>query len=339
MSANHGQSKAKAIEIIHAMKESGADAVKLQTYTPDTMTINCDRPSFVDCLKGTLWEGQTLHALYGTAFTPWEWQPDLKKEAEKLGMDCFSTAFDETSVDFLEAINVPAYKIASFELVHLPLLRKVASTGKPLIISTGMGTRDEINDAVTAARMAGATEIALLKCTSAYPAEIADANVRSIPAISKDFGVPVGLSDHTLGSAVPVAAITQGACIIEKHFTLDRKRDAGPDSAFSMEPREFREMVEAVRLTESDIAGASIDERALGTARYGTTNADKGSVRLRPSIFAVADIRTGEEFSSRNVRVIRPGYGLAPKELPKVLGKHSTVNIPRGTPLSWELVG
>ena len=337
MSANHGQDKAKAFAIIRAMKDAGADAVKIQTYTPDTITIDCRNPYFVDCLKGTLWEGQSLYELYGEAYTPWEWQAELKREAERLGMDFFSTPFDITAVDFLESIGVPAYKIASFELVHQPLLRRVAATGKPVILSTGMATKEEITEAVTTLRDAGANQIALLKCTSAYPAKIEDANLRTIPAMQKEFGMPVGLSDHTLGSAVAVTAITQGACIVEKHFVLDRERDKGPDSAFSMEPQEFKEMVESIRAAEADPASTSIDERALGKISYGTTAGDKGSVVFSPSIFVVEDVAAGETFTDKNIRIIRPGYGLPPKELPNVLGRKAAKAIKRGTPLTPEL--
>jgi len=338
MSANHGQDKERAKEIIYAMKESGADAVKLQTYMPDTMTIDCDSKYFVDCLKGTIWKGQSLYTLYGEAYMPWEWQPELKEEAESLGMDCFSTAVDATSVDFLEAMDVPAFKISSFELVHLPLLRCVAKMGKPIVLSTGMATCEEIGEAVATLKEAGAVGIALLKCTSAYPATIEDANVRMIPAMAKEFDVPVGLSDHTPGSTVPVASVTQGACIIEKHFILDRKRDQGPDSAFSMEPQEFRAMVDAVRAAERNIDEVVPEEKALGGVHYGPASGEKGSMVFRPSIFVVQDMREGEEFTEESVRIIRPGYGLKPKHYESVLGKKATQSIERGTPLTWELV-
>jgi len=338
MSANHGQDKTKALEIIHAMKESGADAVKLQTYTRDTMTLDCDNAYFTDCLKGTLWEGKSLYALYGEAYTPWEWQGALKEEAERLGMDCFSTPFDFTAVDFLEGLGMPAYKIASFELTHLPLIRKVAATGKPLILSTGMGTREEIADALAAARGAGAAQIALLKCTSAYPANIEDANLRTIPAMAEEFHVPVGLSDHTMGYAVPVAAVTQGACIIEKHFVLDRERDKGPDSAFSMEPAEFRAMVDVVRGMERDPASAMVNEAALGEVHFGPSRGDSKSMVFRPSIFAMRDIAAGDTFTVNNIRIARPGYGLPPKDWDAVLGRTAQAAIARGTPLAWNII-
>ncbi|NOS67698.1 MAG: pseudaminic acid synthase [Candidatus Peribacteraceae bacterium] len=337
MSANHGQDFSRAVEIIRAMKESGADAVKIQTYTPDTITIDCDNPFFVDCLKGTIWEGKSLYALYGEAYTPWEWQGKLKEEAELLGMDFFSTPFDITAVDFLETLNVPAYKIASFELVHHPLLARVGKTRKPVILSTGMATKEEIAEAVGVLRAAGTEEISLLKCTSAYPARMEDANLQTIPAMMADFGVPVGLSDHTLGHAVPVTAVSRGACIVEKHFVLDRERDKGPDSAFSMEPQEFKAMVDAVREAEKNPEAAPIEESALGSVTYGPTRADKGSVVFRPSVFVIEDIAAGETFTEKNVRIIRPGYGLPPKELGSILGKTAVVSIRRGTPFSREL--
>lgn len=358
MSANHGQSFERAVAIIHAMKDAGADAVKLQTYTPDTITIDCDNRYFTDCLKGTLWEGKTLYELYAEAFTPWDWQPKLKEEAEELGMDFFSTPFDVTAVDFLEQMDVPAYKVASFEIVHLPLIRRIAATGKPMILSTGMATKEEITEAIDAARSAGVMvskpvlsaaeasnhtrasglDIALLKCTSAYPARMEDANLRTIPAMMEEFGVPVGLSDHTMGHAAPVTAITLGASIIEKHFVMDREKDKGPDSAFSMEPQEFRDMVDAVRAAERDPQSAPIEEKALGAARFRPTDAERKSLLFRPSIFVVEDVRAGEPFTERNLRIIRPGDGLAPKELPRVLGTNAAKNIERGTPLSMDLL-
>jgi len=336
MSANHGQDFGKAKEIIHAMKEAGADAVKIQTYTPDTVTIDCDNPYFVDCLKGTIWEGQSLYALYGEAFTPWEWQPELKALAESLGIDFFSTPIGEEAVSLLQTMDVPAYKVSSFEIVHLPLIRMIAATGKPMIISTGMATKEEIQDALKAAE--GAAGVILLKCTSAYPAKIDDANLRTIPSMAAEFHVPVGLSDHTMGHAVPVAAITQGACVVEKHFVLSREHDKGPDSTFSMEPSEFRAMVDAVRRAEKNIADVKVDERALGEVRYGTSSGDKGSTIFRPSIFVVQDMAAGEEFTKENTRIIRPGNGLKPKHFEEVLGKKAAHAIARGTPVTWECV-
>src|SRR5215471_7842533 len=242
MSANHGQNFDQAVSIIEAAKASGADAIKLQTYTPDTLTIDCGRESFQ--INGTLWAGRKLYDLYSEAYTPWEWQPKLQQVARKLGLDLFSTPFDDSAVDFLEAMNVPAHKIASFEIVDIPLIRRIARTGKPIIMSTGMTTLAEIEEAVTAAREAGCRELVLLKCTSAYPAPPEEMNLQTIPHLARTFDVPVGISDHTMGVAVPVAAVALGACIIEKHFTLSRS-EPGPDSAFSLEPEEFRQMVEA----------------------------------------------------------------------------------------------
>lgn len=326
MSANHGQSFDHAVEIIHAAKGAGADAVKLQTYTPDTMTIASDREEFL-IGGGTIWDGRTLHDLYGEAFTPWEWQPRLKKAAEALGMDLFSTAFDATAVDFLDEMGVPAHKVASFELVDIPLIQKMARSGKPLIMSTGMATSEEIEEAVRSAREAGATQIALLKCTSAYPASAEEMNLATIPEMAKRFGLPVGLSDHSMGIAAPVAAVALGACIIEKHLTLSRSTP-GPDSAFSLEPHEFKEMVDAVRTTE----------KALGEVRFGRCGREVASGAFRRSLFVVEDVKKGETFTAANVRSIRPGYGLHPRHLEAVLGKSAAQGIQRGTPLSWDLV-
>ncbi len=310
--------------MFEAAKEAGADAVKLQTYTPDTLTIDSDAPYF-RVGGGTLWDGRTLYNLYAEAMTPWEWQPRLKEVADEVGLDLFSSPFDETAVDFLETMNVPAYKIASFELVDLALIRRAAQTGKPLILSTGMATLPEIKEAVSAAREAGATEIALLKCTSAYPSQPADMHLRTIPHLAESFGLPVGLSDHTLGIAVPVAAVALGTCIIEKHFTLSRSVP-GPDSAFSLEPHEFRAMADAVRVAEA----------SLGTVRYGG-NADEEKMRhFRRSLFVVKDIRAGEILTGDNVRSIRPGDGLAPKHLPEIIGRRAKTDISRGTPLDWD---
>jgi len=325
MSANHHQDFDQAVKIIQAAKDAGADAVKLQTYTPDTITIDCRNDYFQ--IKGTIWEGRNLYDLYREAFTPWEWQPKLKAIADELGLDLFSTPFDHTAVDFLEGMAVPAYKIASFELVDLPLIERVAQTGKPLIMSTGMAALAEIDEAVRAARGAGAKEIALLKCTSAYPAAPAAMNLRTIPHLVEAFGVPVGLSDHTLGISVPVAAVALGACIVEKHLTLSRSRP-GPDSAFSLEPGEFKEMVAAIRTAE----------QALGEVRYELTEQEAASRVFRRSLFVVADMKAGETFTPENVRSIRPGHGLAPKYLPEVLGKRAAAAIPKGTPLSFDLI-
>lgn len=326
MSANHGQDFDQAVRILRAARESGADAVKLQTYTPATMTIDCDNPHFR--ISGTIWDGRTLYDLYGEACTPWEWTPRLKEVAEELGLDLFSTPFDHTAVDFLEEVGVPAHKIASFENVDLPLLRKVAGTGKPIIMSTGMATLAEIEEGVRTLREAGADELALLKCVSAYPAPPEEMNLRTIPHLAEAFQLPVGLSDHTLELAVPVTSIALGACIIEKHFTLDRSLP-GPDSAFSLEPAEFRAMADAVRTAE----------RALGEVHYGVSEKELASTVFRRSLFVVEDVRSGEPFTSENVRVIRPGTGLHSRHLHDVLGRRAARDVSRGTPLSWELVG
>ena len=300
--------------------------MKLQTYTPDTLTIRCDRPEFY-VSGGTLWDGRTLYDLFGEACTPWEWQPKLKRSADELGIALFSTPFDASAVDFLEKIGVPAYKVAFFEVVDLPLLRRIADTGKPIIMSTGMATLSEIDEAVRAVREAGGGELALLKCTSGYPALPEEMNLRTIPHLAQAFGVPVGLSDHTLDEAVPVTAVAMGACIIEKHFTLSGAVP-GPDSAFSLEPHEFKAMVEAVRTAE----------RALGSVSYESTKSEKANRVFRRSLFVVENMKAGETFTSRNVRSIRPGHGLPVKEIDRVLGRKAARDIPRGTPLKDELI-
>jgi N-acetylneuraminate synthase len=277
---------------------------------------------------GTLWDGRTLYDLYGEAYTPWDWQPRLKVLADQIGIDLFSTPFDPSAVAFLEGMKVPAYKVASFELVDLPLIEQIAQTGKPMIISTGMAILAEITEAVEAARHAGATEIALLKCTSAYPAPPEEINLRAIAHLAEAFGVPAGLSDHTLGIAVPVAAVALGATIVEKHFTLSRAVP-GPDSAFSLEPDEFRTMVEAIRTAE----------KSLGRIRYGLGSKEEASRVFRRSLFVVKDMKAGEVFTGDNVRSIRPGHGLPPKYLTQVLGRMAASDVVRGTPLSWNLIG
>ena len=326
VSANHNGSIERAEAIIRAAADAGADAVKLQTYTADTMTIPCDNEHFR--IKGTLWEGKTLHDLYQEAYTPWEWQPRLKELANDLGMDCFSTPFDATAVDFLEKMNVPCHKVASFEVVDIPLLKKIASTGKPVIMSTGMASLTEIDEAVTTLRENGTTELALLKCTSADPAPPEEANLRTIPHLAQAFSCVAGLSDHTLGSAVAVGAVAVGARIIEKHFTLARA-DGGPDSAFSMEPHEFRQMVQDIRTVE----------KALGAVCYDLTPKQKESKVFRRSLFVVKDMKAGEAFTEENVRSIRPGYGLPPKMLNIVLGRRAAKNLSMGTPLSLDDIG
>ncbi|HEY3902197.1 MAG TPA: pseudaminic acid synthase [Chthoniobacter sp.] len=322
VSANHGQNFDEAIRIIDAAKTAGADAVKLQTYTPDTITIDSDAEPFR--IKGTIWNGRKLHELYREAYTPWEWQPKLMQHAAALGMHCFSSPFDDTAVDFLEGLNPPAYKIASFEMIDVPLIRRVAATGRPMIISTGMATLSEIEEAVDTARGAGATQIALLKCTSGYPAEPEEMNLRTIPHLAQAFGVVAGLSDHTLSPAIAIAAVTLGASIVEKHLTISRAA-GGPDSAFSLEPEEFKTLVTQLRVTE----------RALGRVHYGVSEREAASRVFRRSLFAVADIVPGESLTSNNIRSIRPGHGLHPRYLDQVLTRKAACAIPRGTPLQW----
>lgn len=327
ISANHNQDFNEAVRILRAAKGSGADAVKLQTYTPDTLTIDCDREYF-RIGEGTLWEGRNLYDLYSEAYTPWDWYPLLRDVAEVLGIDLFSSAFDSTAVDFLEEMDVPVHKVASFEIVDIPLIEKMASTGKPLIISTGMATLEEIEEAVLAAQKAGAEQIALLKCTSAYPASVEEMNLLTIPHLSKTFGIPVGLSDHTLGIEVPVAAVSLGACIVEKHFTLSRSVP-GPDSKFSLEPQEFKAMVKAIRITE----------KTLGEVHYGVSEKEAKSRVFRRSIFVVKDVKAGDIFTEDNVRSIRPSHGLHPRYLNQIMGCHAIADIERGTPLRWDMLG
>ena len=324
VSANHNQKLERAEEIIRAAAEAGADAVKLQTYTADTLTIPCDNEYFR--IKKTIWEGRTLYDLYQEAYTPWEWHRPLQKLAQQLNIDFFSTPFDFTAVDFLEKLNVPFYKVASFEVLDIPLLNKIASTGKPVIMSTGMASLAEIYEAVKALRQGGAGPLTLLKCTSSYPAPPEEANLRTIPALAKIFHCDSGLSDHTIGSANAIAAVALGATVIEKHFTLSRA-DGGPDGSFSMEPSEFKQMVQDVRTVE----------KALGKISFELTDKERDSRVLRRSLFVVEDIKAGEELKSSNVRSIRPGYGLPPKYLPEVLGCKALEDIPKGTPLSWNL--
>jgi pseudaminic acid synthase len=326
LSANHHQNFEQALRIVEAAKDAGADAIKLQTYTADTITIDSDREEF-RIGGGTLWDGRNLHQLYREAYTPWEWQPKLQKVAENLRLDFFSSAFDASAVDFLETMNVPVHKIASCELVDIPLIQKMAATGKPLIMSTGMATPQEIEEALQAARGAGATQIVLLKCTSAYPAPAEEMNLRTIPELARRFGVPVGLSDHTMGTAVPVAAVALGACIVEKHLTLSRS-EPGPDSAFSLEPKEFKEMVDAVRVAE----------KAIGEIHFGVSEKEAASRVFRRSLFVVRNVKRGEEFSAENIRSIRPGHGLHTRHLIEILGQRAACDIERGTPLSWDLV-
>lgn len=327
VSANHNQSFDQAVELIKAAKEAGAEGVKLQTYTPDTLTMRSEEEYF-RISGGTLWDGRTLYDLYSEAYTPWEWQPKLKAIADDLRIDLFSTAFDHTAVEFLERMEVPAHKVASFELVDIPLIEKMARTSKPLIISTGMATLGEIEEAVQAASRAGARGIALLKCTSAYPARPEEMNLQTIPHLAEAFQVPVGLSDHTLDIAVPVAAVALGACIIEKHLALSRSIQ-GPDSAFSLEPQEFKAMVEAIRTVE----------KALGGVRYGGSEQEAKSRIFRRSLFVAEDVKAGEVFTSKNVRSIRPSHGLHPRHLGEIIGRRATRDVQGGTPLTWDMVG
>ncbi len=323
LSANHLGKFDNAAELVRVAADCGADAIKLQTYTADTLTIDSEEKWF-RIEAGTVWDGKNLHALYREAYTPWEWQPKLKALADDLGIHCFSSPFDFTAVDFLEEMGIPAYKIASFELVDLPLIRRVAQTGKPVIMSTGMATIREIADAVAAAREAGVDGLALLKCTSAYPAPPEEANLRTIPHLAETFGVVSGLSDHTLGVAVPAAAVALGAKVIEKHFCISRD-EPGPDSGFSLEPDEFRAMVESVRTVE----------KALGRVSYQPTAKEAASRELRRSLFVVEDIRPGEPLSASNIRSIRPGYGLHTRYYEQVLGRRARITLRRGTPLEW----
>jgi pseudaminic acid synthase len=326
LSANHGGSLEKACDTIRAAAKAGADAIKVQTYRADTVTIDCDNEYFT-IKGGTIWDGANLYSLYEQAYTPWEWHAELQQTALECGIGFFSTPFDNTAVDFLEELNVPCHKVASFELVDLPLLRKIGSTGKPVIMSTGMASKEEIREAVEALKSAGCGELILLKCTSSYPADPADANLRTIPDLAASFGCPVGLSDHTTGIAVSVASVALGACLLEKHFTLSRA-DGGPDSSFSLEPAEFKQLVEEVRIAE----------QALGTIRYGGTASEEKSKAFRRSLFVVQDIKKGERFTSENVRVIRPADGLMPRELDRVLGKAASQDIAFGTPLRRDLI-
>lgn len=326
LSANHRNRFEEAARLVEAAKAAGADAVKLQTYTPDTITLRSDKEPF-RIRGGTLWDGRTLYDLYREAAMPWEWQPKLKNLAEDLGLDFFSSAFDATAVDFLETMGVPVHKVASLEIVDLPLIKKMAGTGKPLIISTGTATLEEIREAVETARAAGAVDVALLKCTSAYPAPPEEMNLKTIPHLARVFEVPVGLSDHTLGIAVPVAALALGASIVEKHFTLSRSAP-GPDSAFSLEPEEFKTMVQAIRTAE----------KSLGEARYGAGKEETKSLAYRRSLFVVRDVKAGERLTDENVRSIRPGGGLHPRHFPEVVGQTAKRNLEAGTPLSWEMI-
>jgi pseudaminic acid synthase len=325
ISANHGQSFKRAVALIKKAKEAGADAVKFQCYTPDSLTINCDNKYFR--IKHPKWGGQTLYQLYQKAYTPWDWFKELKKIAEDLGLVFFATAFDKKSVDFLEELDVPIHKIASFELVDLPLIEYIAKTKKPLILSTGMATLKEIKEAVETAKKAGAKDIILLKCVSSYPASPEEMNLRTIPDMAKRFNLPVGLSDHTIGVATSIAAVCLGAKLVEKHFCLSRKIET-PDSFFSLEPKEFKLLVENIRIVE----------KALGKVHYGLTEEEKRSRVFRRSLFAIKDIEKGEVISEENVKSIRPAYGLPPKYIKKIIGKKAKLKIRYGTPINEYMV-
>lgn len=327
MSGNHNQSLERALAIVDAAAASGADAVKLQTYTADTMTLNVRSQGFVIEDEASLWSGRQLYELYAQAHTPWEWHAPIMQRARERGLHCFSSPFDASAVDFLESLDVPAYKIASFEITDLGLIRKVASTGKPMIISTGMATVGEIDDAVRTARNGGCADIVLLKCTSTYPASPENTNVATIPHMSALFGVAVGLSDHTMGCGAAVAATALGACLVEKHFTLSRA-DGGVDSAFSLEPAEF-----SLLRTETERAW-----QALGSVRYGPTQAEERSLAFRRSLYIGTDLLAGDVLTLQNVRCVRPGFGLEPKHLETVLGMRVRRDAPAGTPLTWDLL-
>jgi pseudaminic acid synthase len=328
MSGNHNHSLDRALAIVDAAADAGAHALKLQTYTADTMTLDVQTSDFVISDSKSLWNGSRLHELYRLASTPWEWHAPIMARVRERGMLCFSTPFDDTAVDFLQDLDVPAYKIASFENVHLPLIRRVAGTGKPLIISTGMATAAEVDDAVRAARDGGCRDLVLLKCTSTYPATPLNSNVMTIPHMRALFGCEIGLSDHTMGVGVSVAAVAHGASVIEKHFTLARA-DGGVDSAFSLEPLEMRALVE-----ETERAWQS-----LGTVSYGPGAAELKSLAFRRSIYITEDLKAGEVFTTENLRCVRPGMGLMPKFYEIVLGRSVSRDVARGTPMSWDLLG
>jgi N-acetylneuraminate synthase len=327
MSGNHNQSLARALEIVEAVAKSGAHALKIQTYTPDTMTLDLDEREFHISDPASLWTGTSLYKLYGEACTPWEWHKLIFDRARELGIIAFSTPFDDTAVDFLENLNVPCYKIASFENTDLPLIRRVAATGKPMIVSTGMATVAELDETVRAAREAGCTDLILLKCTSTYPATPENTNISTIPHLRELFGCEVGLSDHTLGVGVSVASVALGATVIEKHFTLSRA-DGGVDSSFSMEPAEMAQLV-----LETNRAW-----QALGQVSYGPIEAEKKSIQYRRSLYVVQDIKAGDTLTRENVRAIRPGLGLPTKYLEQVLGRAVRQDVKRGTPIEWVLL-
>lgn len=326
MSANHLQDYDRAEAIIRAAHEAGADAVKLQTYTADTITMDCDNKYF-QITQGTIWDGTTFYKLYEEAYTPWEWQPKLMKLANDLGMACFSSPFDFTAVDFMEEMKMPAYKIASFEIRDIPLIRKIAKLGKPVIMATGIAYLEDIERAVRTCLEEGNRQIILLKCTSTYPSPYEDMNIRVIPHMAEVFDCVTGLSDHSMGSAVAVASVALGARMVEKHFTLSRE-DGGPDAAFSMEPAEFKKMVDEIRVVE----------KALGKVTYRLTKKQERSREEGRSLFVTEDIKKGEIFTEKNMRSIRPAFGLAPVYYEEVLGKRARCDIARGTPMEWKYI-
>ena len=328
MSGNHNQSLDRAMAIAEAAAKAGAHALKLQTYTADTMTLEVQSGEFYISDVESLWKGNSLHDLYKLAYTPWEWHKPIMQRAKELGMLCFSTPFDESAVDFLESLNVPAYKIASFENVHLPLIRKVAATGKPIIISTGMATLAQMDDAVRAAREAGCKNLVLLKCTSTYPASPENSNVLTVPHMRSMFGCEVGLSDHTMGVGASIAAVAHGATVIEKHFTL-RRADGGVDSAFSLEPEELNTLV-----IESERAWQS-----LGRINYITGEQEKKSLIFRRSVYVAEDLKAGDLLTTNNVRCVRPGLGISPKYYEVIIGRRVKQDVKKGTPVQWELLG
>jgi len=326
LSANHNQDKQLALQTIKAVATTGADAVKLQTYTADTITLDCGKEYF-QIKQGTIWDGRNLYDLYREAYTPWEWHQELFEEARKCGLVCFSTPFDFSAVDFLETLGNPVYKIASFEITDIPLIEYTASKMKPMIMSTGIATLTDIEEAANACRRVGNNDITLLKCTSSYPAPVDEANLLTIPNLRETFGVKVGLSDHTMGADVAIAAVALGAEVIEKHFILERKL-GGPDADFSMEPAEFKSMVDSIRNVE----------KALGKISYELTEKTRKSREFSRSLFVVEDIKVGEKFTSENVRSIRPGYGLHPRYYLEIMGKIASKNIEKGEPLGWSMI-
>lgn len=326
MSGNHNMDFNRAVRIMEAAKESGADAIKIQTYTADTITLNCDSPYF-QITQGTLWDGKTLHKLYEEAYTPWEWQPKLKEIANEMGLDFFSSPFDGTSVDFLEEMDVPAYKIASFEITDIPLIKKIASLGKPVIISTGIAKLSDIELALETCRRAGNEDVILLKCCSAYPTPYEDINLRTMVSMAETFNCLTGLSDHTMGSTVAGASVALGGRVVEKHLTLSRA-EGGVDSAFSMEPGEFKKMVDDIRIIE----------KALGKVTYDLTDKQLAEREHCRSLFIAKDMKAGEIFTAENLRSVRPGFGLHTKYYEEILGKKVKKDVALGMPMSWDLI-